>query len=726
MNTNRIPVRAVLTFGLVLIGLVASAASTLAQGPQIKNVIVAQVLGNQMGKYVAGKDAALVIVLDQPTVVDPASQQVVVKLGADTVTTLQPAGLANLPNVLFFLCPTRAACGDWKAGDYTFEAKVGNATATATAKFQERSGLAVIMLPVKANYGPGDVRSTTGTWKTLLYFTRQVYPIAPDKWKVKMGHEIDASGDQYNTLTPEGRQALTLLVIEAAQQRACFEQPRPADINCYDSISGFVKDRLGPGGTLQGFAYKVVKTNINVESDADASATVAHEIGHLFNLGDEYQGGAFNCPLNPPPASYVGKDFNNPEAQGLSCKESKSGEPPQGYTGSAVKASDDLPIELGGRGPLMTDLTTFMGNGPKQEGFWITPVNWSALFDAFDPAKKGASAMVKNAAPVVATQSRWIFAMGSIGKNDKVLTLPWYSFSDSHEHKDSTGKLYSLRSVDAQGKTLASDALSIEFGGLDNKGDADFSLFEISVPYPDSTAAFQIVKGDKVLKEIKVSANAPTVKVTAPKAGETLDKTYTFKWEGSDKDGDKLYYAIDYSIDGQDWITLADNIEKNELTVDLSDLPGNDKPTARIMVSATDGMNATDVESETFSVAPRAPVVDIESPKPSAGYKIGEVVSLKGTAYDYQDGEITGDDTLVWTSDIQGDLGKGELVNLNNLKQGKHVIMLKATNSFKVSGTASITIYVGVTPPTPTATATPAPTSAATSTQSTVTPTPAK
>ena len=715
-TARRVSWRAMLALGLVIVGLAASARISLAQGPQVKNVVVAQVLGNQMGKYAAGKDTVIAVLLDQPTVADPATQQVVVKLGTDTVTTLQPTSLPAYPAALFFLCPSRAACGDWKAGDYTFEVKVGAATATANAQFQDRAGLSVILLPIKANYGPGDIRSTTGAWKNLLDFTKLVYPVAPDKWKVKLGHEIDASGDQYNTLTPEGRQALTLLVIEASQQRACFEEPRPTDILCYDSISGFVKDRLGPGGTLQGFAYKTVKTNINVESDADAAATVAHEIGHLYNLGDEYQGGAYNCPLNPPPAAYVGKDFNNPEVQNYSCKESKSGEPPQGYTGSVVAANADLPIDLSGRGPL-PDMTSFMGNGPKQEGFWISPTNWAALFDALDPAKKTGALLFKNAAPANATQSRWIFALGTISKDDKVITLPWSSFMDNHSHTDSTGKVYSLRSVDASGKTLASDALNVEFGGLDNKGDADFGLFEVSVPFPESTAAFQIVKGDKVLKEIKVSANAPVVKITAPTAGEKItDTKYTFKWEASDKDGDKLYFDVEYSDNGQEWISIAENIEKSEVTVDLSDLPGSDKPTAQIIVSATDGVNATDVTSEMFALAPRAPLVGIDVPPANAAYKVGALVTLQGGAYDYQDDEITDDNNLVWSSDLQGELGKGETLNLSNLKEGVHVIKLTATNSFKVSGSSTITIYVGVPAPTPTptvapsATVTPSPT----------------
>ncbi len=685
--------KSAMILALALVFSATLARSTFAQSATIKQVMVAQVLGNQMDRFVAGKDAAVLVQLSQPMAVDAATQKVIIKMAGQTVATLEPTP-ANAPtDILIFLCPNRAACGDWKAGDYTFDANVGDAKATATAKFQERRALSVFAFPIKTNYGPSDVRSTTGAWKNLLDFSKQIYPLAPGQLDIQIGPEVDASDNEFDTRTDEGQRKLALLALRASNQEACFQDPKPTDIKCYDSITGFVKDRLGEKANLQGFAYKIIKTNINVESDADAAATVAHEIGHLYNLGDEYLGGAFNCPLNPPPAGYVGKNFNDPDDKEFSCKDSKSAEAPEGYTGSRIIANTDFPFEIGRRG-LLPDMTTFMGNGKSQEGFWISPANWSALFDALDPAKT-AALPIKVAAPRAATQSRWVFAWGLIGRDDKVSLMPWYSFMDPHEHKDKIGKAYTLRSVDAQGKTLATDEIKVEFEGLDNKGSSAFGVFEISVPFPESTATFEILKGDKVIHQVKISANAPTVNLLTPKAGEKLaDKTFTFKWEAADKDGDKLAYDLEYSIDGDEWFYLAQAITKNEITFDLSDLPGSDKTVARIRVTATDGVNATYVDSELFNVPPRAPLPEIENPANNATFKAGAMVSLMGFAYDYQDEEIYEDDQLVWTSDLQGELGKGEVLNLTNLKPGKHVVTLSATNSFKLSATATITLTI--------------------------------
>src|SRR5437764_459157 len=63
-----------------------------------------------------------------------------------------------------------------------------------------------------------------------------------------------------------------------------------------------------PNGILQGYTYGR-PANIGVITDQDAAATVAHEIGHTYGLGDTYDGGSFNCPVNPAPAEFQGQDW---------------------------------------------------------------------------------------------------------------------------------------------------------------------------------------------------------------------------------------------------------------------------------------------------------------------------------------------------------------------------------------------------------------------------------
>lgn len=693
-RSNKFIFRSVLVLSLVLVTMSLSIVSSAAQGSLIKQAYVIQTLGDQSGKYVAGKDAVVLVLLNAATPVDAATQSVTISRDGAEVVKLQPDPTQPVNIVLTFSCPSRAACGDWKAGAYTFDVKIGSESVKLDGiNFVERKGLSFLLVPIKANYGPGDVRSTSGTWKSLADFTRQVYPVSPDHFKVKLAQEVDASGDQFNLKTDEGRVGMFEMAYMLQPSKACYEKPRPADAHCYDSISGFVKDRMGPQATLQGFAIPGTYTNINVESDDDAAATVAHEVAHLYNVGDEYQGGHFICTTNPPPAAYVGKDWNNRETPTFSCKESTSQPYPAG-DGSLIGQATSLPYEVGGRG-LLPSSVSFMGSGAPASANWVTPQIWSKLFDELDPAKKSALNIApKVAVPRLATQTRWVYAAGLIGKDDKVKFAPWYSFMDSHEHHASTGD-YMIRSVDAQGKVLASDELVVEFMD-DPSADTPLTttMFEESIPFPDGTAAFQVVKGDKVLGELKVSANAPTVKITAPKANETVKGSYTLKWEGSDKDNDKLYYTVYYSTDGEDWGVLAENTEKTSLTIDFSQVWGSDKPTAQIIVEVTDGVNAADVTSEQFSVPVNPPQVDIDNPKANATFATGAMLSLRGSAYDPQDEEITSDDALVWASDVQGELGKGALLNVKNLKAGKHTITLTATNSFKTTGTATVTITI--------------------------------
>ena len=184
------------------------------------------------------------------------------------------------------------------------------------------------------------------------------------------------------------------------------------------------------------------------------------------------------------------------------------------------------------------------------------------------------------------------------------------------------------------------------------------------------------------------------VTVLAPKAGDKVDGKYTIKWEGKHKDGASLTYSVEYSNDGEDWIELATEITATTWEDDFTTLPGNDKPQGRIRITATDGVNAIQVESGLFTVPPQAPEVYIDEPEHETTLKVGQDIDLLGSAYDLQDEWLVEDNELVWSSDLQGVLGNGELINVSRLKPGKHTITLTATNSFKLSSKATVVVNV--------------------------------
>ncbi len=250
-------------------------------------------------------------------------------------------------------------------------------------------------------------------------FMRTVYPVAADGVTWTTGDEVDASGDQFNLKTGAGQTKMFAEAVKA-QPRDCLQDPRPAGVTCPDKVVAFVKDRMGADGSLQGFTMGS-NTNIVVESDQDAPATVAHEVGHNYNLGDEYNGGSYNCDINPPVPNFTGNDIIT-RADPFSCPQSQAQLFPRSQA-NVIPATTDAPYEVGGRG-LLPDMASFMGSGAAQNRNWISVPAWSRIFDGLAPPP-GPGGYKALSAPAHAAPARWIYTQGFIGADDSVDLLPW-------------------------------------------------------------------------------------------------------------------------------------------------------------------------------------------------------------------------------------------------------------------------------------------------------------
>ena len=656
-----------------------------ADGPTITGVVVTQVLGKQEGRFVAGKDAVIRVLLSAEVLADAATQSVVIKRGGTAVTTLKPSTSPTPTRSLVFVCPTQADCGGWKAGDYTFDVTVGASKSSATAKLQDRIAMNVLAVPVKANYGPGDVRTVDATWKQLGDFTRRTYPIAPENFKWSTGPEIDLSADKYDLKTDDGMYEVWRALAELVPAE-CRQSPKPAGITCYDKVVGFVRSAQGAAGNIAGYTMGS-PANVVTATDQDAAATVAHEIAHIYKVSDEYgsgQMGTFWCYNNAPPAGFIGRNGDTGDTA-YRCADSKEVQFP-GVDGVISYAAEEMPYEIGGRGDL-PDFTSFMGTGAFMHQQWISWEIWKTLFDALAP-----TAVTQSVDAQAAT--RFVSVLGSVDNADEVQLFPWGTFTAATTHTSTTGT-YQARALDAAGKVLATTKLDVFFEQLAPGMLAPEAGFDAVLPFTADTAKFEILKGTKVLKTVTPSRTAPTVTITAPVSNESVkDGEYTVKWAAADADGDKLTYMVEYSIDGKEWLPLIGDIAETEWVDDFSFLAGTGKAESRIRVTATDGVHSTTATSGLFTVSGKAPLVDIEFPFPFDEFSAGSEVYLVGGALDLKDDTITNDDGLVWTSSIQGQLGKGELLSLSNMKVGEHVLTLTATNSVGLKSSASITVTV--------------------------------
>ena len=90
------------------------------------------------------------------------------------------------------------------------------------------------------------------------------------------------------------------------------------------------------------------------------------------------------------------------------------------------------------------------------------------------------------------------------------------------------------------------------------------------------------------------------------------------------------------------------------------------------------------------------PPVTVKIITPSDGdyFESGELIIFTGLARDFIDGNLSGN-SLVWSSDIDGEIGTDLTVSRNDLSNGEHTITLTATNSQNESKSAAITITIG-------------------------------
>lgn len=125
------------------------------------------------------------------------------------------------------------------------------------------------------------------------------------------------------------------------------------------------------------------------------------------------------------------------------------------------------------------------------------------------------------------------------------------------------------------------------------------------------------------------------------------------------------------------------------------------KGTHLITLTATDNKGLAASTSISITMNPHnntRPEVLITSPVNGQNFKSNEFIQFSGTGYDAEDQWLK-DGSLVWSSSLNGVFGSGESFATNTLKQGRHIITLKATDSEGVSVIASTSITIANTAP---------------------------
>lgn len=374
------------------------------------------------------------------------------------------------------------------------------------------------------------------------------------------------------------------------------------------------------------------------------------------------------------------------------------------------------------------DLMSYCPAGGSREG-WISPYTWTQMFNKL--ATTNAEAAEANGAQGdVIAANPGIFTLMRTGHSQSVIVNLTVDNPDVVGKE--SGRLGNLYEMDSgffltlpegdyavelrNGKeVLASHPFTVSFeseyhtsgeghthaaGGSEEVFDPNPTKqvdVTLVAPWVDGTTSIALTyKGEMLLDERVVSGNPPTVAIVEPvepafwKDGETRK----IAWKGDDPDPDTtLHYAVFYSHNaGQDWQLLASELSDTSLEVAVDTLAGGID--TRFRVVATDGVNTGMAETpNVIDVPNKAPMAVLLEPS-SYLFAPETIVLLRGSATDLEDGSIP-EGKLVWSSNVQGELGKGYEIATNTLTPGPHTLTLTATDSDGSSASVSADVFIG-------------------------------
>jgi hypothetical protein len=213
------------------------------------------------------------------------------------------------------------------------------------------------------------------------------------------------------------------------------------------------------------------------------------------------------------------------------------------------------------------------------------------------------------------------------------------------------------------------------------------------VPFHPAAVGVRYLYGGRVILETRRSPEPPRVRLTW-QPEERVAGRQRVQWQAHPSDGESqpLQFFLRYSCTGgQRWQRISLRTTENSLDVDFDELPGGEA--CLLAVVATDGINTTEERSQPFGVQVKPCHATILTPVDGSRYAPGQGVVCMGNAF-YLEENASEIETLVWTSSLDGELGRGAVLELCTLSEGSHRICLMAGQGNR-QGYEKVTIQVG-------------------------------
>ena len=224
--------------------------------------------------------------------------------------------------------------------------------------------------------------------------------------------------------------------------------------------------------------------------------------------------------------------------------------------------------------------------------------------------------------------------------------------------------------------------------------DGPYVDFAESLRWFDEATSIRFLQGKEVLHVHQIEDVAPDVAVE--KAKLVYDQApVRLQWKARHRQraADEMIYMVRHSSDGgRTWRVVASGMRRPSVSIDPRSLPAGEKCCLQIVTSS--GIRTTVTQGEFFAARPSPRSAYVLSPDPMAEFPTGSPVVLRGGSISPDSG--IGDMTdVIWTSSLDGMIGRGFELVADGLSDGTHVITLTTPDGIGGAATQSVSIHIG-------------------------------
>lgn len=362
--------------------------------------------------------------------------------------------------------------------------------------------------------------------------------------------------------------------------------------NGFDRLVGLVpqgwfEQHWKPG--VVGLSYlggKVVLIEAGGEWNQD---TLAHELGHTYNLCDEYKRSFWDDQNNT--LANIG---GCPNTFPLNCTDQEYCQGNTDINGFSVRNKDSRktgePANYNFSGQVATWFS-FMGSSGS--------FTWAS--------KESYVQLLRKLGPNGSNDPQILLIRGAIDANGDIKFYDFY-LTDGYPYGITDGN-YTIELQDINNEVVG----DINFGppllaDLNWGKDINTTAFDFAIEYNPNIHKIIGKYAGNTKVERSISSIAPSVTISYPKEGDVWTDTNSIQWSVTDSDSNNLSYSLFYTFDnGTDWYPIALDVADTNYTWNVNEVDPKDN--YKIKVIATDGVLTGDNNSGTFTI--QAPNIEL-------------------------------------------------------------------------------------------------------------------